>query len=96
MCILGYSLYSTTYRFYDIDNNTITESRDAIFHEINFHLNIKIVWILINKRNLNVQHLSQKMLINMRLNLGGVKDLELERYLILNIMCIIYKVTLLL
>ena len=28
---LGYSLYSTTYRFYDIDNNTIIESRDAIF-----------------------------------------------------------------
>ena len=33
MCILGYSLYSTTYRFFDIDNNTKIESRDAIFHE---------------------------------------------------------------
>ena len=64
--------------------------------KINFHLNIKIVGGLNNKRNLNVQHLSQKMLMNMRLNLGGVKDLELKRFLVLNIMCIIYKVTLLL
>ena len=34
--------------------------------------------------------------MNMRLNLGGVKYLELKRILVLNIMCIIYKVTLLL
>ena len=33
---LGYSLYSTTYRFFDIYNNTIIESRDAIFHENKF------------------------------------------------------------
>ena len=65
------------------------------FMKINFHLNIKIVGGLNNKRNLNVQHLSQKMLMNMRLNLGGVKDLELKRFWVLNIMCIIYKVTLL-
>ena len=64
--------------------------------KINFHLNIKIVGGLNNKRNLNVQHLSQKMLMNMRLNLGGEKDLKLKRFLVLNIMCIIYKVTLLL
>ena len=38
---LGYSLYSTTYRFYDIDNNTITESRDAIFHENKFPFKYK-------------------------------------------------------
>ena len=38
---LGYSLYSTTYRFYDIDNNTIIESRDAIFHEKNFPFKYK-------------------------------------------------------
>ena len=29
--------------------------------------------------------------MNMRLNLGGVKDLELKRILVLNIMFIIYK-----
>ena len=62
--------------------------------KINFHLNIKIVGVLNNKRNLNVQHLSQKMLMNMRLNLGEVKDLELKRFLVLNIMCIIYNTSL--
>ena len=42
ICVfLGYSLYSTTYRFYDIDNNTITESRDAIFHENKFPFKYK-------------------------------------------------------
>ena len=30
---LCYSLYSTTYRFFYIDNNKIIESKDAIFHE---------------------------------------------------------------
>ena len=38
---LGYSLYSTTYRFFDIDNNTIIESRDAIFHENKFPFKYK-------------------------------------------------------
>ena len=93
---LGYSLHSTTYRFFYIDNNTIIESRNAIFHENKFPFKYKIVGVLNNKRNLNVQHLSQMMLMNMRLNLRGVKDLELKRILVLNIMCIIYKVTLLL
>ena len=47
--------------------------------KINFPLNIKIVGVLNNKRNLNLQHLSQRMSMNMRLNLGGVKDLELKK-----------------
>ena len=38
---LGYSLYSTTYRFFDINNNTIIESRDAIFHENKFPFKYK-------------------------------------------------------
>ena len=38
---LGYSLYSTSYRFFDIDNNTIIESRDAIFHENKFPFKYK-------------------------------------------------------
>ena len=38
---LGYSLYSTNYRFFDIDNNTIIESRDAIFHENKFPFKYK-------------------------------------------------------
>ena len=41
MCILGYSLYSTTYRFFYINNNTIIESRDAIFHENKFPFKYK-------------------------------------------------------
>ena len=38
---LGYSLYSTTYRFFYIDNNTIIEFRDAIFHENKFPFKYK-------------------------------------------------------
>ena len=38
---LSYSLYSTTYRFFDIDNNTIIEFRDAIFHENKFPFKYK-------------------------------------------------------
>jgi hypothetical protein len=30
---LGYTLNSPTYKFFDIDNNTIIESKEAIFHE---------------------------------------------------------------
>ena len=33
---LGYALHSTTYRFFDIENNIIFESGDAIFHENKF------------------------------------------------------------
>ena len=50
------------------------------FIKINFHLNIKIVGVLNNKRKMNLQHLSQKMLMKMRLNLGGGKDLELKKF----------------
>ena len=38
---LCYSLYSTTYRFFYIDNNTINESRDAIFHKNKFPFKYK-------------------------------------------------------
>ena len=41
---LGYSLYSTTYRFFYIDNNIIIESRDAIFHENKFPFKYKSSW----------------------------------------------------
>ena len=50
------------------------------FIKINFHLNIKIVGVLNNKRKMNLQHLSQKMLMKMRLNLGRGKDLELKKF----------------
>lgn len=33
---LGYVLHSTTYRFFDMENNIIFESGDAIFHENKF------------------------------------------------------------
>ena len=41
---LCYSLYSTTYRFFYIDNNTINESRDAIFHKNKFPFKYKNSW----------------------------------------------------
>jgi hypothetical protein len=39
---LGYTLNSPTYRFFDIDNNTIIESKEAIFHENKFPFKSKI------------------------------------------------------
>jgi hypothetical protein len=40
---LGYTLNSPTYRFFDIDNNTIIESKEAIFHENKFPFKSKII-----------------------------------------------------
>ena len=33
---LGYALHSIAYRFFDMENNIIFESGDAIFHENKF------------------------------------------------------------
>jgi hypothetical protein len=38
---LGYSLNSKAYRFFDLDNKTIIESIDAIFHEKKIPFKIK-------------------------------------------------------
>ena len=39
---LGYTLNSPTYRFFNIDNNTIIESKEAFFHQNKFPFKSKI------------------------------------------------------
>ena len=38
---LGYTINNTAYRFFDLENKVIFESRDAIFHEEKFPFKLK-------------------------------------------------------
>jgi hypothetical protein len=93
---LGHTLNSPTYRFFDIDNNTKIESREAIFHENKFPFKSKISGGLEQQGRDDSSMSKSKEVDKIEIEPRKVKDLELKKILVLTIMCIVYKVILLL
>jgi hypothetical protein len=93
---LGYTLNNPTYRFFDIDNNTIIESKEAIFHENKFPFKSKISGGLEQQGRDESSMSKSKEADKIEIEPRKVKDLELKKILVLTIMYIVYKVILLL
>ena len=93
---LGYTLNSPTYRFFDIDNNTLIESKEAIFHENKFPFKSKISGGLEQQSRDESSMSMSKEADKIEIEPRKSKRLELKKILVLTIMCIVYKVILLL
>ena len=88
---LGYAVNSTTYRFLNIETNVIFELGDAIFHEEKFPFKSKNSGGAKKLEKMCYLSLVLLLLIHkikkiLKLNLEGVKELELKKILALTIM----------
>ena len=93
---LDYTLNSPTYRFFDIDNNTIIESKEAIFHENKFPFKSKISGGLGQQGRDESSMSKSKETDKIEIEPRKSKRLRIEKILVLTIMYIVYKVILLL